>query len=308
MPIPEELGEGKITGFNFNHGLGIILVNGRLKKDWQLIFDTSVPSLLMSFNVKGEFWHNFNHNQIQYQANPLQGSITANPAGSQQSFNFPSRMDLLFMTIHINRSSYLKKVDCMVEKMPNKLADVFLDKKAENPFFYQSNYSIASAECINDIVENKSDGLPRSTFVEGKTLELLSKQLRQFEDDMNSPSKKVTLRKFDLEKIQLARKILKERLDAPPTIEELAIEIGINRQKLKKGFKLVYESTINEYVRNERMEKAALLLLDDRSVKNAAETVGYVNIGHFAKKFKEKYGVLPKDYLKSIQQKIDQNN
>lgn len=115
----------------------------------------------------------------------------------------------------------------------------------------------------------------------------------------------MNLRKLDLEKIQRARNILVRDLKNPPTIEELAMKAGINRQKLKKGFKLIYEATINKYLRNERLEQASLLLLTDKTVKEAAEQVGYMNKSYFAKIFKEKYGVLPREYVKSIHLKIN---
>lgn len=305
LKIPSEYGEGRMMGFNFKYGLGIILVDCCLKRDWVLEFETPTPSLLMKFNVKGEFWHAFDDNNIQYHLNPLQGTITANPKTSKQLFEFPAHIDLLFMAILIKRSDYLEKVDCMIDRMPDKLANVFSDQYGREPFFYQSNYSLSSSSCIQKIVTNQHQGLTRSTFVEGKTLELLSKQLRQFEDDLNSPSKKVTLRKFDLVKIKEARDNLIKDLKNPPTIEELAFKTGINRTKLKSGFKKVFDSTINEYLTNERLEKASVLLLNGLSIKEVSEQIGYSNSGHFAHKFKEKYGVLPKDYLKSIQIEID---
>jgi AraC-like DNA-binding protein len=40
------------------------------------------------------------------------------------------------------------------------------------------------------------------------------------------------------------------------------------------------------------------------SIKETARAVGYANQSHFAKRFKEKYGVLPKDYIKNIRAKI----
>ncbi len=305
LTIPAFHGSGQITGFNFKFGLGVLIVKCRLKKDWVIEFKTPCPPLLLKFNLKGEFWHVFDHQNIQYHLNPLQGTISANPQSSQQYFEFPSGMELFFVAIMIQRSEYLKKVDCMVEKMPDKLSKVFSDQQATEPFFYQSNYSLASSACIQKMASDKNKGLTRSTFIEGKALELLSKQLKQFEDDLNSPSKKITLRKFDLGKIKEARDILIEDLKNPPTIEELALKTGINRTKLKTGFKKVFELTINEYLRNERLEKASILLLNGMPVKEVSEQIGYVNSGHFANKFKKKYGVLPKDYLKSIQIEID---
>lgn len=305
LELPKQQGTGKIVGFNFKYGIGLIVVNCRLKEDWILIFENEIPPLIFKFNASGDFWHSIDADNVQYQLNPFQGTISATPAGTNQKFEFPAGIDLTFAAILIERTAYLKKVECMVDQLPAKLMEVFSDVEAKHPFFYQSNYSIASAGCIKKIVSNKNKALVRSTFVEAKALELLSKQIKQFTDDSRSPSRKVTLRRYDVEKIQKARDILVEDLKNPPIIENLARLAAINRQKLKSGFKLVYDATINEYLRNERLEKASMLLLQGSSVGEAAEHVGYSNQSHFARRFKEKYGVLPKDYLKSVSTEIN---
>ena len=138
-------------------------------------------------------------------------------------------------------------------------------------------------------------------------MELLSMQIKQYSDDLKEPGKQVLLRKQDIEKIKVARNILMENLDQLPTIEELSRKAGLNQQKLKTGFKMVYNKTINNYTRDKRLEIAATKLLNGASVKEAASDVGYINQSHFASRFKDKYGVLPKDYLKNIQSRVLSN-
>jgi len=305
LELPKKVGTGKIVGFSFSNGVSLLIFNCNLVKDWTLVFDNDSPApLQFNFNVKGNIKHSLNKKSIQYQLNPLQGTITANPSDSSQMLQIPSGSDILFNCLFIDRNKYAKKIECVLDQMPDGLGAVFSDSEAERAFFYQSNYSISIASCIKKITENKNDGLVRSTFLEGKALELFSKQIKQYKDDLLSPGRQVMLRKYDLDKIQTARDILIEDLINAPTIEELAKKVGINRQKLKQGFKKVFEKTINNYLRDERMECASILLLHGLSVRQTATEVGYINQSHFTKRFKEKYGILPKDYLKSIQSRI----
>lgn len=305
IELPKKIGKGKIVGFKFSDGVSLLIFNCTLTKDWTLTFPDNVPSpLQFNFNVKGNIKHYFNKKSIQYQLNPLQGTITANPANSSQMLQIPYGTEVLFNCLFIDRVKYANKIKCVLDQMPEGLGNVFMDKAARNVFFYQSNYSISIASCIKKITENKNDGLVRSTFLEGKALELFSKQIKQYKDDLLSPGRQVMLRKYDLEKIQAARDFLIKDLVDAPTIEELSKKVGINRQKLKQGFKKVFDKTINNYLRDERMECASILLLHGLSVRQTATEVGYVNQSHFTKRFKERYGILPKDYLKSIQSKV----
>ncbi|MFK7981985.1 MAG: hypothetical protein AB8G86_18545, partial [Saprospiraceae bacterium] len=244
IELPKEYGKGKIVGFSFSDGVSLLIFNCQLKDDWILVFENDAPApLQFNFNMKGNIKHFFNRKSIQYQLNPLQGTITAHPAGSSQTFQLPHNTDILFNSLLIDRKKYSRKIKCILDQMPASLADIFTDTDAKESFFYQSNYSLSVAGCIKKITQDKNEGLVRSTFLEGKVLELFSKQVKQYQDDLNSPGRQVMLRKFDLEKIKMAKDLLVKDLVNPPTIEELAKQVGINRQKLKMGFKKVYDKT-----------------------------------------------------------------
>ncbi len=302
-------GSGKITGFMFSDGVAFLLFDCILNKDWELRFvKNSNPPLQFNFDIEGEIWHNFNDDMIRYHLNPLQGSITACPKNSEQVLKLPGKRKILFASLLIDRSKYIDKIECMIDKMPPALSEIFTDFKAKKSFFYQGNYSITAAKCIKKITNDEHVGLVRSTNIEGKALALLSRQVRQFQDDLLRPGKQVMLRKYDIEKIKYARDILVKDIKNPPTIKLLAKKAGVNQQKLKSGFKTIFDKTINQYLTEKRLELAAILLLKELSIKEAAVEVGYANFGYFSKKFKNKYGVLPKEYLKSIQLRISESN
>lgn len=307
LDIPETHGQGHIYGLIFEHGLSLLLFDCQLKKGLNLTLNCNDCPQPLSFNfsIKGGIYHEYASGKIQYQLNPLQGTISANPLKSEQCYKFPQKVDLLTTILLIDRSQYVKKIDCELEKMPEKLANIFMDLGANKSYISQNNYSISTAQCIKKILDSKYKGLVRSTFLESKALELLSLQIKQFKDDLEAPGKQVVLRKYDVDKIVKAREILVSDLENAPTIPELAHKAGINRQKLKKGFKTIFDQTINTYLRNERLETAQLLLAEGTlSVREVSTKVGYINQGHFARRFKEKYGVLPKDYLKNLQLRI----
>ena len=299
--LHKKIGKGKITGFEFSDGVSLILFDCMLAEDWDIHFKNDFPApLQFNFNISGEMWHFMNDNNIHYHLNPLQGSMTASPHGKDQVMKLPGKVKLLFASVMINRKIYLEKIECILDKMPSKLEVLFRDVNASQSFLYQGNYSLAAAEIIKKITNDLHTGLVRSTYIEGKSLELLARQIKQYKDDLLSPGRQVVLRKYDLEKIVEARDFLIEDFQNTPTIEELSRKVGINQQKLKAGFKVIFETTINKYLRAERLDRASLLLLQGYSVRDASTEVGYVNQSHFAERFREKYGVLPKDYLKSI--------
>ena len=85
-----------------------------------------------------------------------------------------------------------------------------------------------------------------------------------------------------------------KKMDDPPTIAQLARIAGINEFKLKAGFKALFGSTIYEYLRAIRLEKAYTLIRNgEMSVSEVAYHVGYNKPSHFSRLFRDCYGINP---------------
>jgi len=303
LSLPKKNGEGRILGFNFSDGVGLILFDCIFKQKMTLIFNETVMSpLLFNFIATGSVTHINNHECNHHTLNPLQSTITSNPIGSSEVLIFQPKEKVVFSCIFIDRQKFKQKIDAELDEIPEKMKSIFLDTAAEKPFFYQTNYSMASSIHLQTVINNDHIDLARSVYLEGITLELLSSQIKQFKNSVSTtPKKKTVLNNEDIEKILKAKEILLENLQESPTIESLSKKVGVNQTKLKTGFKNIFDTPIKTWLRHKKLENAQLLLLkDQKSIKEISETVGYLNQSHFARQFKNRYGVLPKDYLKQI--------
>lgn len=98
-----------------------------------------------------------------------------------------------------------------------------------------------------------------------------------------------------------AKKYLLAHLDEHITITELADMLGISSTSIKICFKGVYGDTINGYITNCKMQKAASLLKNtDKSVLEIAGIVGYNNGSKFAGAFRRVMNKSPNEYRKSL--------
>jgi AraC-like DNA-binding protein len=74
------------------------------------------------------------------------------------------------------------------------------------------------------------------------------------------------------------------------SIPEIAAEVGLNTFRLKRGFKEVFGTGLYEYLVDDRMERARLMLEDTvKPVKEIALMVGYKNSSSFIKAFSKKF-------------------
>ena len=81
--------------------------------------------------------------------------------------------------------------------------------------------------------------------------------------------------------------------------KEIADHVHLNSDYLDRIFRREAGTTVHQYLHNKKMEYARKLLQrDDVSVSMAAAEVGYSNLAHFSRSFKQTFGVNPSDYKK----------
>lgn len=113
-----------------------------------------------------------------------------------------------------------------------------------------------------------------------------------------------SLRRDDIERLHHAKDILISNLENPPSLLDLAQQVGLSDRKLKQGFRQVFNTTVFGYLHDYRMEKARQLLQEDTmTIAEVSYTVGFANRGYFAEAFKRKFGVNPSAYLAQSRKK-----
>ncbi|HEY4415077.1 MAG TPA: helix-turn-helix transcriptional regulator [Verrucomicrobiae bacterium] len=96
------------------------------------------------------------------------------------------------------------------------------------------------------------------------------------------------------ERVEKAKLILKERMQEPPSLEELARMSGCSPFYLSRQFAQSGGLTMQQYLRQIRMERAAELLRTGKcNVTEAAFEVGYNSLSHFSSTFHETFGCCP---------------
>lgn len=96
------------------------------------------------------------------------------------------------------------------------------------------------------------------------------------------------------ERAARVREILGERLSDPPPLEELGRLVGCSPFHLSRQFSEITGMTIQQFLRQVRLERAAELLRTGRcNVTEAALEVGYNSLSHFTVAFREVFGCCP---------------
>ena len=300
LNLPKKAGQGYIKGIDFHYGLGMIRFDCEFNRTITIKYNGGKQQpFRFLFCIEGLIVHVLEPDNLRYKLSPLSCSIVAGSNHNNQVFKFPAKKKISFNTLDINKEQFYPKIRNELKSVPERLANAFKDIESKEHFLYQTDYNLTIAECLHEINYNGYSGLIRRIFLESKALDLLWMQIKQYSEEQRGILNQVNMRKNDLELIMKAKRILCERLKDAPTIKELAKLVGTNETKLKKGFKKLYGKTIYNYLRHERLNRAKVLLAEEQlSVKEVAEAVGYTNRSAFARRFREKFGVLPGKFLK----------
>lgn len=104
----------------------------------------------------------------------------------------------------------------------------------------------------------------------------------------------------DKQQLQQIERFLAEHYADDISLAELSRIACMSVSKLKYTFKSIYGCNISEYINALQLDHAKKLLqYGTESVSAVAGSVGYKTTAAFTKMFKEKTGILPKDYRKS---------
>ncbi len=108
----------------------------------------------------------------------------------------------------------------------------------------------------------------------------------------------VAFTKSDEEFIKKMNSIVQENIDnADFVVEDIAEHFNMSRASFYRKIKGILDLTPSEYIRIERLKKAAILLKEKEfKVNEVCYMVGFNSPSYFAKCFHKQFGVLPKDF------------
>ena len=173
-------------------------------------------------------------------------------------------------------------LDGFLTQIHNNISGLLTPNKINiNPAIYNT---------IQDIKTCIYEGLTRKIYLESKAFELIALLYEEAENQKEH----CTLHPVDQEKIHWAAAIIRDNLENPLTIMELARLVGVNQTKLKAGFKMIFGHTVFGYLQDIRMHQAKRYLLDTQlSIQEIGMRLGYQNTSNFSMAFKNIHGIPP---------------
>jgi DNA-binding response OmpR family regulator len=86
--------------------------------------------------------------------------------------------------------------------------------------------------------------------------------------------------------------------DADLDIESFSLKVGVSRMQLYRKLQALTNMTVKEFIRHIRLKRAAQMLDQDKlNVSEVAYAVGFKDLSHFRKSFKQEFGMNATEYV-----------
>lgn len=234
-----------------------------------------------------------------------QGNYTLNVSEENSLLLYNTQLDLPLNLRLESKSSLvsvvmtLRKFHSLFTAEADYIPFLSTDNK-EKKYYAQEPFSPSISVILSQIINYNLHPSIKALYVKGKIYELIALYFNK------SPNADIEQCPYladeeNVKKIKKAKEIILANMAEPPTLAELASEIGLNLKRLKEGFKQIYGDSVYSFLFDHKMEYAKRLLETGQyNVNEIGLKVGYSTASHFIAAFKKKYNTTPKKYLMAL--------
>ena len=300
LEFPDEIGKGSIREFELRPGLKIEIYDFQPHENLSKTFDTGFSLLRFSFSLSGcgNFQWTATHRREQINDFVGRSAICFYPE-VHGIMRLSGGQRLLQIVIGISPLLLNTFLRDEFDRIPSNLRGIAEGSNGDG-YYHPGTMSPSVQTSVHELLNCPYHGSIKRMYMESKAMELITHQLAQVVFAEAGLKKCSALRPDDIERIHHAREIISRDLENPPTLFELARSVGLTHTKLNRGFREIYGATVFGYLHKIRLERAKLLLEEQRmNVTEAAFTVGYNSLPSFSTAFSKHFGLKPMTCIKN---------
>ncbi|MGY5845883.1 helix-turn-helix domain-containing protein [Salegentibacter sp. HM20] len=294
----KNIAEGAAEVTRVEEGFFIVKFRNDAADNQKFVRDIDSSFIQFHFNVKGQAKFVFNAGGYELPLSEENSLLLYNPQR-----DLPLNLDLSPNSWAISLVVSIKKFHSLFSQEADYIP--FLSEENRDKKYYkEAPITPSMAVVLNQMLNFNLTSSIKNLYFKGKAYELLSLFFNRSEDP-NLEQCPFLSDEENILKIRRAKDIVISRLAEPPSLQELADEIGLSLKKLKDGFKQIYGDSVYSFLFDYKMEYARKLLdTGEYNVNEVGLKIGYSTASHFIAAFKKKFGTTPKKYVLSLPSNI----
>ena len=292
----KNVGESTLDEINLEKGFYVLHFQNESREIETFEREIGSTFIQMHFCLRGNSKFLFNESSYSFDVLDNRSILLYNPQRK-----LPINLEIQPKTTLISILISIEKFHSLFSKESGYIP--FLsDENSNRKYYDDAEIKPTVSIVLQQIINSNINSSIRELYVKGKVYELLSLHFQK-EEAAEGEYCPFLVDEQNVLKIRKAKEIIISRMAEPPSLQELANEIGLNLKKLKEGFKQIYGDTVYSFLFDYKMEHSRRLLETNQyNVNEVGTQVGYSTASHFIAAFKKKFGTTPKKYVMSLKQ------
>ena len=142
--------------------------------------------------------------------------------------------------------------------------------------------------------------------IKGNYEKILAMFLDTFYKELYEGRNQSNFSTYELQQVRKASEWVTNTLEQQHNVKSICKQSGLSPAKLQAGFKFMHGTTVSDFIRNKRLDRAeTLFCTTDCNVSQVVYMVGITSRSYFCKIFKARFGDSPSAYIK-LKRKINQ--
>ncbi|WP_420100717.1 helix-turn-helix domain-containing protein [Bosea sp. (in: a-proteobacteria)] len=197
------------------------------------------------------------------------------------------------VSIYIEKEKLVDEFGLDVMALPEHVRPMFMSGTV--PQTVELQLGPASWLAVEDLIKSKFVGLLREQYFRAKAVELLTLTVAS----LNTTARGLQLVAASAverhrQAVEAAALIYRRELMRPPSIDEIAQRVGLNRNTLTDAFRERFDETPAEHSRRLRLNLARQQLVEsERRISEISIACGYTSQAAFTRAFLQQFGVTP---------------
>jgi hypothetical protein len=249
----KNVGKSSFEEINLEKGFYVLHFQNESNKVQNFEREINSTFIQIHFCLRGSSKFLFNNSSYSFDVLDNRSILLYNPQRT-----LPINLDIQPKTTLISLLISIEKFHSLFSKESGYIP--FLsDKNSNRKYYDDAEIKPTVSIVLQQIINSKINIAIRELYVKGKVYELLS---LHFQKDETAAGEycPFLVDEQNVLKIRKAKEIIIANMTEPPSLQELANEIGLNIKKLKEGFKQIYGDTVFSFMFDYKKEHSRRLL------------------------------------------------
>ncbi len=292
--LTENVAQGSYTEVLIEDGFYVLKLQNDQDEIQKVTREIDSSFIQFHFCLKGRAKFIFNEGRYALEVSEENSLLLYNT-----QLDLPMNLEMASNSWIVSIVMTIRKFHSLFSKEASYIPFLSAENK-EKKYYAQEGVSPAIAVVLSQIMNYNLHPSIKELYIKGKVYELVSLYFNK-SSDTDLEQCPFLVDEDNVKRIRQAKEIMIAHMAEPPSLTDLAQEIGLSLKKLKEGFKQIYGDSVYSFLFDYKMEHARRLLeTGQHNVNEVGLKVGYSTSSHFIAAFKKKYGTTPKKYVMSL--------